>query len=366
MVRVTDASGTGVPSVTVTFAIAAGDGWVTNASATTDGSGRAATTWYLGPMPGGEQALTATAAGFSVMVSATTEPLAAGTTYTGADMWVEFTAGDLPVIISAPHGGTLTPGTIPDRSGSNATIVRDANTDLLADEVRTAFEAETGGSPHVIVVHLHRRKLDANREIVEAAEGNGAAERAWREYHGFIEAARQHVVGRHARGFYIDLHGHGHEVQRLELGYLLSAVDLASDDVTLNSAPLVQRSSIRTLAETGTATHAELLRGAQSLGTLFELHGYAAVPSTSQTHPDGAPYFTGGYNTRRHSSQNGGLIDGVQIEANMQGVRDTEASREAFASAVVSVMDAYFTAHYDGILAGLADETAADASWPRR
>jgi hypothetical protein len=352
-VRIIDASGAGVPNVAVTFAVTAGDGWVANAATTTDASGSAATTWYLGPVPGTEQTLSVVGAGFSTTFSATAEPLSAGTTYTGANSYVRFVAGSLPLIISAPHGGTQTPGTIPDRSGPGITTVRDAETDVLAHVLRAAFEAETGNAPHVIVVELHRRKLDANREIVEAAEGNAAAERAWLEYHGFIEAARQHVIEQFGRGLYIDLHGHGHTIQRLELGYLLSATQLASDGATLNSAVLTQRSSIRTLAETGSATHVELLRGSHSLGTLFELHGYPAVPSASQPHPDGDPYFTGGYNTQRHGSRNGGPIDGVQIEANMQGVRDTGASRAGFATALVSVIDAYFAAHYDGLLSSM-------------
>jgi N-formylglutamate amidohydrolase len=350
-VRVTDATGTGVPNTTVTFTVGAGDGWVTDATVTTDAGGYAATTWYLGPAPGMPQTLMASAAGLSVAFSATAAPLVEGTTYTGAEPYVEFTSGDLPVIISAPHGGTLNPASIPDRTGANATIVRDAETDQLALEMGAAFEARTGGTPHIIVMHLHRRKLDANREIGEAAEGNPAAERAWREYHGFIEAARQHVIAEHGRGFYVDLHGHAHDVQRLELGYLLSATQLAGDDAALNAPSVVQRSSIRRLAETGSATHAELLRGPESLGTLLEAQGYAAVPGTAQPHPGGEPYLTGGYSTQRHGSRDGGVIDGVQIEANRVGVRDTQANRQSFAAALALVMESYFEAHYGSTLA---------------
>jgi hypothetical protein len=160
-----------------------------------------------------------------------------------------------------------------------------------------------------------------------------------------------HVIERRGRGVYIDLHGHGHAVQRLELGYLINAADLESADATLTDAALVRTSSLRTLAELGPATHAELVRGSTSLGTLFELEGYPAVPSTVQPHPGGLPYFTGGYSTERHGSASGGPIDGVQIEANMDGVRDSSASRAAFAMALAQVVATWFDMHYGGSLA---------------
>jgi hypothetical protein len=112
----------------------------------------------------------------------------------------------------------------------------------------------------------------------------------------------------------VDLHGHGHAIQRLELGYLLSAAELARDEPTLECSALVRASSRRTLVETSPLSHASLLRGPASLDTLFEAAGFPAVPSTAQPHPGEAPYFTGGHNTRRHGSRDGGPIDDVQIE----------------------------------------------------
>ena len=353
-VRVVDGDGAGMSGVHVTFSVDEGGGWVTDASVLTDGSGYAATTWYMGPAAGSAQQLTARAAGFSATLTATATPLVEGTTYRGTSQFLEFTPGDLPVIISAPHGGTLEPSSIPDRDAPGAVTVRDAATDDLALEMDDALVAVAGGAPHIIVMHLHRIKLDANREIGEAAEGNRAAEIAWREYHGFIDAAREHVAAEHGRGLYIDMHGHGHEIARLELGYLLSASELARDAAALNMSSTVRGSSIRRLAETGPSTHAELLRGAASLGTLLEAEGYPAVPSTSQPDPGGAPYFTGGYSTARHGSRDGGPIDGIQIEANRTGVRDTQANRQAFAAALARAIEAYFTAHYETPLAPAA------------
>jgi hypothetical protein len=341
LVVLRDADGRPVPGQTVTFSVAAGDGWVTSSTATSDAGGAATTVWYLGPRAGSPQTLRATASGLVAEFSATATPLLPGSSHMGAHDYVELAVGELPIIVSAPHGGWLVPEEIPDRTGAGIVTIADANTAELAVEVADAFADDAGARPTVVIMRLHRRKLDANREIGEAAQGNARAERAWREFQGFIEAARAAVADAGSTGFFIDLHGHGHEIQRLELGYRLSAADLAQPDAVLNSTSLVQKSTMRAyVAASGTA-HAEVIRGDSSLGTLFELRGYPTVPSAAQPHPDGAPYFTGGYNMQRHASQDGNLISGVQIEANRIGVRDTQQNRRRFAEALVAVLRAW-------------------------
>lgn len=341
LVTLRDGDGRPVPGQSVTFSVAAGDGWITNSTVTSDASGAATTVWYLGPRAGATQTLRATAAGLTADFSATATPLQPGTSYTGAHDYVELIAGELPIIVAAPHGGWLAPDEIPDRTGTGIVTIADMNTAELAAEVANAFADGAGARPTVVTMRLHRRKLDANREIGEAAQGNARAERAWREFQGFIEAARAALVDAGATGFFIDLHGHGHDIQRLELGYRLSAGDLAQSDAVLNSSTMVQKSSMRAFVAASGEPHAEVIRGPSSLGTLFELEGLPTVPSASQPHPDGAPYFTGGYNTARHASQDGDLISGVQIEANRIGVRDTQPNRRRFAEALVEVIRAW-------------------------
>ena len=82
--------------------------------------------------------------------------------------------------------------------------------------------------------HLRRTNLDANRDLADAAQGSAAATQAWTEYHAFIESAVRTVAAAHGRGFCVDLLGHGHPIERLELGYLLDASDLARSDGDLD------------------------------------------------------------------------------------------------------------------------------------
>jgi len=275
---------------------------------------------------------------------ASTGPIQSGKKYVGRNGYIEYFAGDAPVIITAPHGGSLTPDEIRDRT--TGVTVRDSETDDLAMQLAQVYFEQTGQRAHLIINRLHRRKLDANREIVEASNGDPRSEQAWREFHAFVDSASALVTRNHKRGLLVDIHGHGHEIQRVELGYLLTSQDLAGADATLNTDAMIRRSSIRALAERSDLSFAELLRGPKSFGALLKTQGYAAVPSPDIKNPGSAPYFTGGYITLRHGSRDTGDVDGIQIESQYPGLRDTAANRRRYAEALVAVLRAYMDEHY--------------------
>lgn len=273
-------------------------------------------------------------------------PLAAqdfvpGQAYFGRKQYIEYIAGNLPVIISAPHGGRLRPEEMPDRA--EGTFAFDTNTQELARAVGDELKRRTRGWPHLIICRVNRRKLDCNRELLEATAGNELAQHSWKEFQNYIETARASVVKHHGRGLYIDLHGHGHELQRLELGYLHGVAQLALDDAALNAAPHPQESSLRAIAALGKSSFAELVRGPQSFGALMEAQGFLCSPSPTNPHPV-APYFRGGYNTAQHG-RDAAPLAGLQIETNSRGVRDTPENREKFAKALASTLETYLTVH---------------------
>jgi hypothetical protein len=268
-----------------------------------------------------------------------------GVSYFGRNHYIEYIAGELPIILSAPHGGALAPDGIPDRT--YGTTVTDLNTAELARAVDAALVRLTGKHAHVVIVQLHRVKLDANRDITEGAQGDAEAELAWQDFHRFLTDAKN-AVGRHyTGGLYLDLHGHGHATQRLELGYLLNPAQLRQPDDSLDQHQTYETSSsIRTLSVRSPLSFTELLRGPSSLGTLFEAEGFPAVPSEATPDPGGDEYFPGGFNTFTHGCRAGGVICAVQIEANRIGVRDTEENRARFAAAVARVVESYLGMHY--------------------
>lgn len=266
-----------------------------------------------------------------------------GNSYFGDNDYVEYIAGNMPLIFTAPHGGALAPTSIPARTasacGGAATTVSDANTEELARQIKTEFFNRTGKYPHIVINRLHRNRLDANREVGEAACGNAQAQDAWRDYHEFVETAKTKVTTDHQRGWYTDLHGHGHAIARLELGYDLSAITLRLTDPELDASSTFENaSSIRVFSQQSSLSFSALLRGPTSLGTLLANAGYPAVPGAQDPAPQaGEEYFSGGYSTERHSCKTTGQVCGVQIEAHMVGVRDTPSNRAAFAGAIATV-----------------------------
>ena len=283
---------------------------------------------------------------FSNCVSA--QNLTPGVSIFDTTGYVEYLPGNLPVILSVPHGGYLQPLSIPRRECSGCVYNRDLYTQELARSIIDDFFATTGCYPHVIINLLHRSRFDANRSIVTAADGNPIVEEAYHNYHAFIDLAKARIEEDYGRGLFLDLHGHGHLIQRVELGYRLSRTQLRLTDNQLNEQGLIEESSIRALAGENrqALSHAALLRGSQSLGTMLGDKGFPSVPSMQDPYPLGdEDYFSGGYNTGRHSSENGGKIDGIQVECD-RNIRLDEDNRERFADSLTHSINEYLKLHY--------------------
>ena len=271
-----------------------------------------------------------------------------GETYYGANKYTEYLAGNLPLIISAPHGGTDSASDLPDRT--EGTFTTDSNTAELSRAIRTACSNRFGRWPHVIICRVPRTKIDCNREVVEGAQGNPATEALWNEYHNLIRMAKESVTSSYGRGLLIDVHGHGHTLQRLELGYNLSTANLNNNSF---SASEKNSSCVRELANRTRVSFEELIRGSFSLGTLIGLRGYPSVPSLELPNPGKTTgggdndYFSGGYTVEIHGtmSPNTGTINAIQMECNYTGVRDSSVSRAAFAAKLVLALEEYFPLH---------------------
>jgi N-formylglutamate amidohydrolase len=255
----------------------------------------------------------------------------------GHRRFIEYQPGELPLILAAPHGGREKPVDLPDRR--EGVLTMDANTQELARAVAAAVAARRGVRPHLVICHLHRAKLDANRELTEAAQGSAAAEQAWHEHHGFIEKACRAAVDRHGWAFLIDLHGHSHPQAQVELGWLHHAADLAQPEAVLNATAFAARGSAELLARRSALPYSEFLRGPTSLGALLENEGFPATPSPRLPVPI-PPYFRGGYTLVRHCDAARGVA-GVQIEANRPRLRDTEANRQRFAEALAAALSRF-------------------------
>ena len=275
-------------------------------------------------------------------------PYQSGKVYFGREKYIEYYAGNIPIILSAPHGGQLTPDEISDRT--YGTFVTDLNTYELTKTIMDSMIVRFGGYPHVILCKLKRTKLDANRDSIEAAQENKYALRAWQEYHHYIEVAKKKITNDQGSGLFLDIHGHGINPDgfydlRTWLGYLISSEELDQSDGVLNTNSYQSKSSISAWVDSSSYSFIEVLRGKVSFGSILDSLGYKSLPSINDLSPDGMRYFSGGYNTARHGSRSGGVISSIQIELPKPGIRDNQSTWSSYSKALNSTISEYYKVH---------------------
>ncbi|XP_069090605.1 uncharacterized protein [Pleurodeles waltl] len=284
----------------------------------------------------------------------------------GLNNYTEYIVGNMSMIITVPHGGDKLPSEIPNRdagcwntdsytcqfthscpAGSQKDSVKckvstlqDKYTLNVALNLAEEICALTGGyCPHIVINHLGRSKLDANREKEEATFGVPQAELAWEEFTDFINVSKSQV----GRGLLVDIHGQVHPEQWIELGYTLSKASLDSGKFT------AAQSSIHRLAQDYSDVSFEtLLRGERSLGNFIEeqngINNYICVPSPKNPGPNGGNYFAGGYITETFGSKKSGLVDAIQIEL-PRWIRENN-ERPRFCKALAKAMMTFWQTNY--------------------
>ena len=262
------------------------------------------------------------------------------------ETYIEVRPGTLPIILTVPHGGSLKPANVlARRYGVTGT---DSNTVPLAEMIIDELETRYGGKPHAIISNLHRTKLDPNRDLEEAAQGDPIAIAAWHRFHDSAQKACDSVMKKNGMGLLLDIHGHRHLDQRVELGYLVKGDMLKHSDAELDAdAALIASTSIRDLDKRSPQSFAELLRGPQSLGGLLEFRGFRCLPSPSKANPTFmAGYFSGVYDVAAHGSRNGGTVSAIQVECPWNNLRDTPEHQRRFAVALADSLGVYFEIHF--------------------
>jgi len=276
--------------------------------------------------------------------------------------YIEYRPGTLNVILSVPHGGQLKPKHLPNRDfGSmidgrlvfdhkypkdKSAAVRtmsDKYTKELATALSNVLEAKTGRRPHVIINHLHRLKFDSNCDRSEATFEVPEVVDAWLAYHNFIELAKRNVG---KAGLYLDIHGHSHVENWIELGYSIPAAKLNAGNYSASETS-IRRLYEKLLRDGRLTSIQQLVSGPRSLGGLLSaIDGYSdiVVPSPRHPGPGAGQYFSGGYNVVRHGSRNGGEIDGIQLESPIGRRMPAERQRyvEAIGSAIVEFLQLYY------------------------
>jgi len=204
--------------------------------------------------------------------------------------------GELPIILSAPHGGSETiPGAEPrkgeglERKPGGFVTARDTGTEELAHEVADAIAMRFGKQPYFVISRAHRKFLDPNRAPAAAYECD-AGQAIYDEYHTALDEACREVGEKFHAGLLLDLHGQG------------SAKDTVFRGTKNGTTVAVLRQRFGEAAHTGETS---------LLGQL-KRRGWTVHPDPFDSREQSG--YSGGYIVQRYGGQGHFGIDAVQLE----------------------------------------------------
>ena len=87
-------------------------------------------------------------------------PYEFGQKYNGRNSYISYQPGNIPVILSIPHGGEISPSEISDRT--YGVSVTDSNTIELGIAISDYLFSQHNVRPYLVINNLKRTKLDAN------------------------------------------------------------------------------------------------------------------------------------------------------------------------------------------------------------
>lgn len=253
--------------------------------------------------------------------------------------FVESIEGNIPLIISVPHGGSLSPSLIKNRE--HGCFKKDRNTIEIAKEFQAKM-LERGLVPYFVIMKLHRRKIDVNRGSREGASDENSLA-AYKEYHKKLMRFRKNIKKKFGGGVLIDLHGQSHRNGLIELGYSVPKQKI--NKIKEVSKPyLLKHSSIASLIRKGFSGE-ELIVGSSALGSLFEGAGYPSLPSNKHQNIK-ERHMNGVYILHRHVvTKNEGII-GINLELCYEGIRDTKENLVSFSGIFAQVVIKFLNTFY--------------------
>ncbi|KAI8333314.1 hypothetical protein BC941DRAFT_434380 [Chlamydoabsidia padenii] len=264
------------------------------------------------------------------------------------DAAVTVIEGQLPLIISVPHGSLQLPSTIPNRTSGQ--LIADAYTISVGQQLSQLVEEHYNASPYVVILNVARRKVDVNRPMDQSCEST-QGKRIWKHYHNVLQKTVDTVKKTYGHGLLLDIHGQAHKEGMVELGYLLTSDTLRS--TKKEDSTLIQQSSLQSLAARLDKQHASsLLRGNGSFGYAMMMGQHdvddnqqlsiQVVPSPAHTAPtEHSLYFFGGYTTERYHT----TLDVIQVET-PKVLRFSKQGRkllcDRLAQAAIFMLDHYY------------------------
>lgn len=227
--------------------------------------------------------------------------------------------GEVPIVLTAPHGGDRTLPGVPPRQGVGVrrfVTGQDARTFDLAQ--RAADElARRVGRPYCIFARWHRKFVDANRVDDEAYESSRARP-YYAAFHNATARACFEVLRRWQRGLLIDIHG--------QAAYADSLIRGTNNLKTCRL--LLERFG------------PEAISGPRSVPGGMAARGYKVLPPLGTADLEPARY-DGGYIVTHYGSDQPGGLDAIQLEFGSQYRRSAETTRQA-ADDLAAAVEAFY------------------------
>lgn len=208
---------------------------------------------------------------------------------------IEVADGDLPIILTAPHGGIRNVPGCAERTavGSRFAIAPDYNTAQLAQRIAEELKRLTGKSPYLVIAQFHRKYIDANRSPGEAFASPDCAA-TYQNYHAAVRRHIDDIRVKYPGAMLVDIHG-----QTVFRDAILRGTRYGSTVKAL-------------LARAGSTA----ITGPDSLFGRFAALGYPIIPANDAAPTDRteARNYSGGYTVDIYGSHRSDGIDAMQIE----------------------------------------------------
>lgn len=227
--------------------------------------------------------------------------------------------GELPIILSAPHGGRESVPGVRIRQGDGVRMFNprsDSGTNELTRQLADAIESKTGKRPYTVIANFHRKYIDANRSKKLAYESENA-QLTYEAYHRALSQARSDVLERWGSGVLFDIHGQASEPKAIFRG-------------TQNG---------KTVKYLVGRYGREALIGSSSVFGQLSANGLAVIPAIDSSDREHENY-DGGYIVFNYGSRVSGTVDAIQLELGSD--LRASASRKTTANKVANAMVGFF------------------------
>lgn len=234
--------------------------------------------------------------------------------------------GELPIIITAPHGGSLAIPGVPKRLGPEGERTsgkfvtgQDTRTFELATALAKRVEEITGKKPYLVASKAHRQYVDPNRPEKEAVE-HPKAQVVHAAFHGQVREFVDELRKKFLQGaLMLDIHGQAASTNTIYRG-------------TQNGTTVMKMVEKHgAVALTGEAS---------ILGYLAAKGIKVSPPNTPPGTPPETQSYGGGYIVRTYGSHTTNGVDAIQLEFG-GSFRTDDKKREETARFLAEAIKAY-------------------------